>query len=99
MEIYLRKDKIAKPPGTVNIVCMHGCDKDLKQYDNIRIAKKNKQINKGETERHNPHDKQRKITQTKADPPKVGRYPLTGNCTYFVGNFDGRSVHVKDFST
>ena len=23
----------------------------------------------------------------------------TGNWTYFVGNFDGRSVHVKDFST
>lgn len=24
---------------------------------------------------------------------------LTGNCTYFVGNFEGRSVHVNDFST
>lgn len=24
---------------------------------------------------------------------------LTGNWTYFVGNLDGRSVQVKDFST
>ena len=34
-----------------------------------------------------------------AEPEKKKKQLLTGNCTYFVGNLEGRSVQVNDFST